>query len=152
MTISRFTRGRGKLRVIMALNTSSDVENNIGIIHLSGSMTLGPSLHGLREAARQLLNTPKLIGLIIDVKNVASTDSSGLGELTVIYSLATKRGCPIRMVDVSLSLRKMLEMTRLDGLLPWAVDLATAKAEIRQGQPIPAPAQNSRASSGGRGG
>ena len=115
-------------------------------------MTLGPSLHRLREAARQLLNTPKLIGLILDAKNVASTDSSGLGELTVIYSLATKRGCPIRVVDASLSLRKMLETTRLDGLLPSAVDMAAAKAEIRQSQPIPVSAQNSRASGSGRSG
>ncbi len=130
--------------VIVALSTSSDVENNIGIIHISGSMTLGPSLHALREAARELLNTPKLTGIILNVKNVGLADSSGLGELTVIYSLATKRGCLIRLVDTSPSLRKMLEMTRLDGLLPSSVDMAAAKAEIRKSQP--------RADTAGQGG
>ncbi len=136
----------------MALNTTSAVENGIGIIQLSGSLTLGPSLNALREVARQLLNTPKLSGIILDVKNVVLTDSSGLGELTVIYTLATKRGCPIRLVDTSPSLRKMLEMTRMDGLLPSSIDIVAAKAEIRQSQPVPAVVQGSRAGSAGQGG
>jgi hypothetical protein len=43
-----------------------------------------------------------------------------------------KQGCPIRLVEVTSHLRKMLEMTRLDALLPSAKDVATAKEEMKE--------------------
>jgi anti-anti-sigma factor len=115
----------------MPLSINSRVEDNIGILELSGSLTLGPSLSGLREGARQLLSTARLAGIILHVKEISVTDSSGLGELTVVYTLATKRGCPIRLAETTASLRKMLEMTRLDGLLPSSDDMNAAKAAIK---------------------
>jgi anti-anti-sigma factor len=116
----------------MPLEVSSRVEESFGIIDLSGPLTLGPSLGNLRENARQLLSGGQLSGVILRVQDVTSTDSSGLGELTVIYTLASKRGYPIRLVGVSSSLHKMLELTRLDGLLPATKDVPTAKAEMRK--------------------
>ncbi len=116
----------------MALDVTSRVEENFGILELSGSLTLGPSLSTLRDCARQLLNSNRLSGVILQVAGVTNTDSSGLGELTVVYTLARKRGCPIRLVQASSSLHKMLELTRLDGLLPSANDVSAAKAEMKQ--------------------
>ena len=116
----------------MSLDVTSRVEDDFGILELSGSLTLGPSLNALRDNARQLLSTKKLAGVILRVAEVTNTDSSGLGELTVVYTLATKRGCPIRLVEVSSSLHKMLELTRLDGLLPSTSSVTSAKAEMKQ--------------------
>jgi len=117
----------------MPLSITPRVEDNVGIIELSGSLTLGPSLISLREGARQLLTAPKLAGIVLLMRDVSVTDSSGLGELTVVYTLTSKRGCPIRLAECTASLRKMLEMTRLDGLLPCSRDVAAAKAELRHG-------------------
>ena len=114
----------------MSLNVSSHVEDGFAVLDLSGTLTLGPSLSTLREGARKVLGTPKLFGLILRVSEVTQTDSSGLGELTVVYTLATKKGCPIWLAEASPSLKKMLEMTKLDGLLPSADTVASAKAEI----------------------
>lgn len=116
----------------MPLDVTSRVEDDFGILDLAGSLTLGPSLNALRDSARQLLNTKRLSGVILRVADVTNTDSSGLGELTVVYTLATKRGCPIRLVEVSSSLHKMLELTRLDGLLPSTNNVSSAKAEMKQ--------------------
>ena len=116
----------------MALSVTSRMEDDFAILDVVGPLTLGPSLNALREGARQVLNaTTKPSGIILRVAGVTATDSSGLGELTVIYTLATRRGCPIRLVEVSSHLHKMLELTRLDGLLPTASDVAQAKMEMK---------------------
>ena len=115
----------------MPLHVTSRLEENFGILDLAGSLTLGPSLNGLRETARQVLGSKSLSGMILHVGGVTNIDSSGLGELTVIYTLATKRGCPIRLVEVGPSLHKMLELTRLDGLLPSSQSVAAAKSEMQ---------------------
>jgi hypothetical protein len=105
----------------MALNVTSRLEDNFGILHLAGSLTLGPSLSALREAARKVLGMGDLYGLILWV-----------AEVTIVYTFASKRKCPIRLVGVSPSLHKMLEMTRLDELLQAADDLASAKQQLKQ--------------------
>ena len=111
----------------MPLLVSARVENEIAILDLEGTLTLGPSLHGVRDTARDILNRKKLIGLVINLASVTSADSAGLGELTVVYSLAGKSGAGVAVAGASQLLRNMLEITRLDGLLPMAVDVAAAK-------------------------
>lgn len=114
------------------LTVTQQIEDDIGILDLSGTLTLGPSLVSLRNTARQLLDGNKLKGVIVLVGAITQTDSSGLGELTVVYTLAMKRGCALRLVNVKSDLRKLLTLTRLDGLLTSSTDLASAKSEIKK--------------------
>jgi anti-anti-sigma factor len=116
----------------MPLTVSSRVEDKIGILELDGTLTLGPSLSTLRNTARQVLDTPKLAGMLLQVGRVTNADSAGLGELTVVYTLAMQHHFPIMLVGVSSTLQKMLEVTRLDALLPSAPDVATAKKHIKE--------------------
>lgn len=102
----------------MPLTITWRIEESLAIMELAGALTLGPSLLGLRETARQILRNNKVSGLAIRVANVTVTDSSGLGELTVIYTIATNRGCGVRLLDVTPSLRRMLRITCIDELLP----------------------------------
>lgn len=115
----------------MPLTVTSRIEDGLAILDLSGSLTLGPSLGTLRESARQVFNGSKLSGIILRVADITVTDSAGLGELTVVYTMATNRNCAIRMVEVSASLQRMLEMTRIDELLPTSNSLAAARTEIK---------------------
>lgn len=116
----------------LPLTITSRLEDDFGILELSGNLALGPSLVGLRNHARQLLEAQKLSGLVVNVAGVTQTDSSGLGELTVVYTWANKKNCPIRLVNVRPELRRMLELTRLDGILPSAPDMSAAKHEMRR--------------------
>ena len=86
----------------------------------------------LRETTRQVLSTSKVSGVILGMAGVTVTDSSGLGELTVVYTLATNRKCPIRLAMVSPNLKKMLEMTRIDELLPACPDISAAKSDLKR--------------------
>jgi len=99
-------------------------------LHLAGSLTLGPSLNALREAAKQLLGGGKLSGLILQVAEVTSVDSAGLGELTIVYNFANRQRLGIRLVGSTQSLLKMLDMTRLEELLPPSPDMQSAKRQL----------------------
>jgi anti-anti-sigma factor len=116
----------------MALTIRSRFEDGFGILELAGQLTLGPKLSSLREDARKVLGNARLSGLILQVSEVTQADSAGLGELTFVYTLATNRGCPVRLVQAGAHLKRMLEVTHLDALLPTADDLATAKAEMKR--------------------
>jgi anti-anti-sigma factor len=116
----------------MALLVTSRVENDIAILDLEGTLTLGPSLHRVRDSARDLLARNKLVGLIINLPAVTSADSAGLGELTVVYTLAGKSSTGVAISGASQLLRNMLEITRLDGLLPLTTDIAEAKELLRR--------------------
>jgi anti-anti-sigma factor len=116
----------------LPLTVTSRIEDDFAIFELTGSLTLGPNLNVLRETARQVLSTGKLSGIILHMAGVTVTDSSGLGELTVIYSLASHKKCPIRLSAISPSLKKLLEMARLDELLPSCPDIPAAKADLKR--------------------
>lgn len=116
----------------MPLTIGSRLEEDFAILEIDGSLTLGPALSSLRETARRTLDESRVAGLILQVADVTTTDSAGLGELTVVYTLATKRRCPIILVGVSPTLQKMLEVTRLEALLPSASDLACAKKRLKE--------------------
>jgi anti-sigma B factor antagonist len=116
----------------MPLTVSSRLEDNFAILELAGTLKLGPSLSTLRETARRALNGNKVAGMILRVAEVTSVDSAGLGELTVVYTLASKRGCPIMLVEVNPTLRKVLEITHLDALLPSAADMESAKKRLKE--------------------
>ena len=116
----------------MPLTVISRIEDSFAILELTGSLTLGPTLSTLRETARQVLSASKVSGVILHMAGVTVTDSSGLGELTVVYTLASQKKCPIRLVMVSPNLKKMLEMTRIDELLPASADVSAAKSDLKR--------------------
>ena len=116
----------------LPLTVASRTEDGLAIVELSGTLTLGPHLATLRRAVREILEESKASGLILQVAGLTATDSSGLGELTMVYSFASRRKCPLLLVGVSPTLSSILEMTHLDGLLPRAPDLATAKRQLKR--------------------
>ena len=60
----------------------------------------------------------RVSGLRLHMARVNAIDSAGLGELTVVYTMASKHRCPILLITVSPSVRRMLELARLEDLLP----------------------------------
>jgi anti-anti-sigma factor len=116
----------------MLFSVKSRSDENFGVLELSGPLTLSPSLRSLREAARKILGTPEIMGLILHVSGVTIADSAGLGELTVVYTFASQRSCPLRLVGATPGLRKLLEMTRLEDLFQPVDSVVIAKKQMRQ--------------------
>ncbi len=114
----------------MALTVSQKVDDGFAVLQLAGTLTLGPSLNGLRESAKQVLTTSRLSGLILEVSGVTTVDSAGLGELTMVYNFANRQNLGIRLVGTTASLAKLLEMTRLEELIPASADMPSAKRDL----------------------
>jgi anti-sigma B factor antagonist len=111
----------------MPLTIEKRVEQNVTVLLLSGPLTLGPTLSTLNQSARKTLESASTQGLILDVSGVTIVDSAGLGELTLVYTLATRRNCRVVLASVTPTLRHLLEVTHLDGLLPSSSDVNAAK-------------------------
>lgn len=112
----------------MPLTVNSKLENQIAILDLEGSLTLGPSLQSVREAVKRHLGESGLRGIVLNVSRVPMADSAGLGELTVVYTLAARAGARVALMGVRPNLLTMLEVTHLDALLPSAASLEEAAA------------------------
>ena len=115
----------------MALTIKTAIADHVAILELQGALTLGPSLILLRQAAREALAAANVQGLILDVGAMTSVDSSGLGELTIVYSASNRHNCTMLLTGVNANLQKMLEMTHLDGVLASAADVDAAKKQLR---------------------
>lgn len=116
----------------MPLEVDARADGGFAVLELKGSLTLSPPLRTVRESARELLRRSKYNGVIVDVGSVTAVDSSGLGELTVVYTFASRHGCGMALAGSSAGLRGMLEVTRLDGILPSAEDIESAKKMIQE--------------------
>jgi anti-anti-sigma factor len=114
-----------------SLSINSRLDRNVYILTVTGQLTLGPHLKNLQQAARSALESSTPDGVILDVAGVRYADSAGLGELTIVYSLCTRKQCPLVLASVPVQLRQMLELTRLDALLPSAADIESAKHEAK---------------------
>jgi anti-anti-sigma factor len=115
----------------MSLSINSRLDRNVYVLTVTGQLTLGPHLRNLQQAARTALESSTPEAVILDVAGVRYADSAGLGELTIVYSLCTRKQCPLVLAAVPAQLRQMLELTRLDALLPSAADIEGAKQEAK---------------------
>jgi anti-anti-sigma factor len=114
----------------MSLVIETQLDGNVSVITLKGPMTLGPTLSALGQHIRRELGSSAPAGLVLDVSAVGMVDSAGLGELTLVYTLAARRNCSVVLAGVTKTLKNSLELTRLDVLLPSAPDVASAKRMI----------------------
>jgi anti-anti-sigma factor len=114
----------------MPVRVAAHVENEIAILELEGSLTLGPTLHALRDELRRVLTSSKLRGVILDATKLATADSAGLGELTVAYTLASRQSCPVVLAGAASNLTHMLKVTHLDELLPAVPDVTAGMAHL----------------------
>jgi anti-sigma B factor antagonist len=111
----------------MPLSIEKRDEQNVTVLLLSGPLTLGPSLYALNQTARKTFESASTQALILDVGGVTIVDSAGLGELTLVYTLATRRNCRVVLIGVTPTLRHALDVTHLDALLPACSDVTAAK-------------------------
>ena len=115
----------------MPLSITSRPDRNFYILTLTGQLTLGPNLKSLQQLARTALEGGTPDALIVEVGGVKYTDIAGLGELTILYSLCMRKQCMLILAGVPNQLRQMLELTRLDALLPSASDTEAAKRMVK---------------------
>lgn len=81
------------------------------VVECSGRLVLGEESANLRHLVRDLLNEHKQV--VLDLGKVTYIDSSGLGVLVGLYAAAQKVGGAVKIANLNLQLRDMLQITKV---------------------------------------
>jgi anti-sigma B factor antagonist len=107
--------------MITALN-QSDAQR---VLMMSGARLDAQAAPGFRVAAIALAKGAESV--ILDISKVGFIDSSGVGALISLLKCIPAGGA-LKLVGANEAVRRLLRMTRLDGLFPTFESVAAAQA------------------------
>ncbi len=96
----------------MNKNASVRKIGDITIVELKGKITIGAGDLQMREAIHAVLNEGAR-KLIVDMSQVATIDSSGVGELVGCYTTATHKGAKVKLMKLPAKISDVLTVTQL---------------------------------------
>lgn len=105
------------------------------VVEIDGDLSLGPGLAQLVREADEAFRISAPAVLLLDVSRAGSIDSAGLGELVSLYLLAVGKKAAVGLIGSSARTRQLLEITRLDGILPSFPTEADALAAFAPSRP-----------------
>lgn len=85
---------------------------DVRVIDLKGKITIGSGDLQMREAIHQALNGG-MSKILVNMKEVATIDSSGVGELVGCYTTATHKGAKLKLVSLPPKISDVLTVTQL---------------------------------------
>jgi len=86
--------------------------NDVTILDLKGKITIGAAEEALRDAVHKVLGNGST-KLVLNLKEVSTIDSSGVGELVSSYTSATNRGAKIKLANLPPKINDILTITQL---------------------------------------
>lgn len=89
------------------------IVGNVGIIKVTGDITLNKGGDVLVKDKVQSLLQQGHTNLVIDLSAVSYVDSAGLGELVQAYATTKNRGGALKLLNVTKRLRDLLVVTKL---------------------------------------
>ena len=94
------------------MKTNIRESGKVSIIELKGKITIGSGDIQLRDTITQLLEAGKSL-LLINLKDVTSIDSSGIGELVGCYTTVTNKGGKLKLLYLPPKIQDVLTVTQL---------------------------------------
>ncbi|MGH9362600.1 MAG: STAS domain-containing protein [Thermoanaerobaculia bacterium] len=85
---------------------------DVKIIDIDGKITIGAGDIALRQAVQNALNSGAT-KVVINLKNVTTIDSSGVGELVSAYTTAMNRGATLKLANLPEKVNDVLTITQL---------------------------------------
>lgn len=86
--------------------------SGLTILDASGKITIGAGDVALREAVHGALDAGAT-KLLINLGDVTTMDSSGIGELVSAYTTVTNRGGQLKLVNLPSKVEDILQITQL---------------------------------------
>ena len=87
-------------------------KNGVTILEVEGKVTIGKGDVVLREAGLQAIGEGPA-KLLINLGEVTTIDSSGVGELVSAYTTVTNRGGKLKLVNMPPKVSDILQITQL---------------------------------------
>ena len=103
--------------------------DDVAILDLDGKLTIGTGDVALRGAMLDEINDGNK-KIVINLRDVATIDSSGLGELIRCRATAASHDAEVKLLNVNLKARKLLMMAHLVGVFEMFDDEAMAIASF----------------------
>jgi anti-sigma B factor antagonist len=103
----------------------SAAPGGITLLKISGRLSIGLEARHLEECFRQLADG-KATKLVLDLGGLQYIDSTGLGVLTGAVSTLKAAGGSVRLAGLAPRVKQILEITRMDKVLPVFADVASA--------------------------
>jgi anti-anti-sigma factor len=94
------------------MNVNVRQRNGVTILDLKGKITIGSGDMALRNAVQDVLNSGAT-QVLINMADVTTIDSSGIGELVSAYTTATNRGIKLRLYNLPAKVTDILTITQL---------------------------------------
>ncbi|HVT60458.1 MAG TPA: STAS domain-containing protein [Thermoanaerobaculia bacterium] len=86
--------------------------DGVTILDLKGKITIGVGDVALRNAVQEAMNDGAN-KIVINLRDVTTIDSSGVGELVSAYTSATNRGAKLALVNLPAKVSDILYITQL---------------------------------------
>ena len=96
----------------MALAMVEKEISGVTILQLAGRVTLGDESNALRTKIKELLGQGKT-RLVIDLAEVTSIDSAGLGTLVAGFTSAQNQGANMKLANLTKRIDEQLHITKL---------------------------------------
>ena len=94
------------------MNVNTRQRDGVTILDLKGKITIGSGDEALRNAIQEVMNNGAK-KVLINMADVSTIDSSGIGELVSAYTTATNRGAKLKLVNLPAKVTDILTITQL---------------------------------------
>ena len=94
------------------MNTNVRQRDDVTILDLKGKITIGSGDVALRNAIQEVINNGAQ-KVLINMREVSTIDSSGIGELVSAYTTATNRGAKLKLFCLPAKVTDILTITQL---------------------------------------
>jgi anti-sigma B factor antagonist len=95
---------------------TSGIEREIGVVDIRGNLVGGEETQAFRQAVTEMLDQ-RYRKLVLDFKDVAFMNSTGLGVLISAHTSSARTGCRLVLCNLNNSLSSLLVITGLDRIL-----------------------------------
>jgi anti-sigma B factor antagonist len=94
------------------MNVNVRQSGDVTILDLKGKITIGSGDVALRNAIQEVMNKGAQ-KVLINMADVSTIDSSGIGELVSAYTTATNRGAKLKLANLPAKVTDILTITQL---------------------------------------
>ena len=107
------------------MKISQRQRDGVTILDLKGKITIGMGDIALRNAVQDALNSGAH-AILVNLADVSTIDSSGVGELVSAYTTVLNRGAKLKLVNLPPKVNDILSITQLITVFEVYDDEATA--------------------------
>lgn len=94
------------------MNVNVRQAGDVTILDLKGKITIGSGDVALRQAIQEVMGSGAT-KVLINMADVSTIDSSGIGELVSAYTTATNRGARLKLINLPAKVTDILTITQL---------------------------------------